>query len=176
MKPGWLRSISSLLLMSALTPGVWAQQPPPKVTVALSEQREMLPTVTPFADRLGGAVSHVVATNGSLVTTFPEHPGVEPELLDAELASQEVQGELYLVGGAVMCLALDARAAVERLRVACHGPEPDFHVSPPTPDAAPPSSGVRWASNDSPAGPPSSANPNRGAASRSTSKGWSTAS
>lgn len=39
--------------------------------------------VTPFADRLGGAVSHVVATNGSLVTTFPERPGAEPELLDA---------------------------------------------------------------------------------------------
>jgi Cof subfamily protein (haloacid dehalogenase superfamily) len=39
--------------------------------------------VTPFADRLGGAVSHVVATNGSLVTTFPDRPGAEPELLDA---------------------------------------------------------------------------------------------
>jgi hypothetical protein len=31
------------------------------------------------------------------------------ELLDAELAAEDVQGELYLVGGAVMCLALDAR-------------------------------------------------------------------
>jgi hypothetical protein len=33
------------------------------------------------------------------------------ELLDAELAAEEVTGELYLVGGAVMCLALDARDA-----------------------------------------------------------------
>jgi len=30
-------------------------------------------------------------------------------LLDAELAAENVVGELYLVGGAVMCLALDAR-------------------------------------------------------------------
>lgn len=33
------------------------------------------------------------------------------ELLDAELARTEVAGEVYLVGGAVMCLALDARTA-----------------------------------------------------------------
>lgn len=33
------------------------------------------------------------------------------ELLDAELAAADVEGELYLVGGAVMCLALDAREA-----------------------------------------------------------------
>lgn len=33
------------------------------------------------------------------------------ELLDAELATNDVQGELYMVGGAVMCIALDARAA-----------------------------------------------------------------
>jgi hypothetical protein len=33
------------------------------------------------------------------------------ELLDAELAADEATGELYLVGGAVMCLALKARDA-----------------------------------------------------------------
>jgi hypothetical protein len=33
------------------------------------------------------------------------------ELLDAELRTEEVQGEVYLVGGAVMCLALHARPA-----------------------------------------------------------------
>ena len=33
------------------------------------------------------------------------------ELLDCELGNVETEGELYLVGGAVMCLALDARYA-----------------------------------------------------------------
>jgi hypothetical protein len=33
------------------------------------------------------------------------------ELLDAELAAENVEGELYLVGGAVMCVALGARDA-----------------------------------------------------------------
>jgi hypothetical protein len=33
------------------------------------------------------------------------------ELLDAELAAADAMGELYLVGGAVMCIVFDARAA-----------------------------------------------------------------
>lgn len=33
------------------------------------------------------------------------------ELLNSELATIEAQGEVYLVGGAVMCLAVNARAA-----------------------------------------------------------------
>lgn len=37
------------------------------------------------------------------------------ELLDAELAAAETHGEVYLVGGAVMCLALDARAATRNV-------------------------------------------------------------
>lgn len=36
-------------------------------------------------------------------------------LLDGELAAEETIGELYLVGGAVMCLALDARDATREV-------------------------------------------------------------
>jgi hypothetical protein len=37
------------------------------------------------------------------------------ELLNAELARQEAEGEVYLVGGAVMCLALNARDATRNV-------------------------------------------------------------
>lgn len=35
------------------------------------------------------------------------------ELLDVELGARDAEGELYLVGGAVMCLAFDAREATK---------------------------------------------------------------
>jgi len=35
------------------------------------------------------------------------------EMLNAELAAEEVQGEIHMVGGAVMCLALNARDATQ---------------------------------------------------------------
>ncbi len=37
------------------------------------------------------------------------------ELLNAELATTDTHGEVYLVGGAVMCLALDTRASTRDL-------------------------------------------------------------
>lgn len=42
------------------------------------------------------------------------------ELLDAELAERNIQGELYLVGGAVMCLALDARDSTRNVDALFH--------------------------------------------------------
>jgi hypothetical protein len=35
------------------------------------------------------------------------------EMLNAELAAEDVQGEIHMVGGAVMCLALNARDAAQ---------------------------------------------------------------
>lgn len=37
--------------------------------------------VTQFVDQLGGAVSHIVATNGSMISTFPVDDGTDPQLL-----------------------------------------------------------------------------------------------
>lgn len=42
------------------------------------------------------------------------------ELLDQELATTETHAELYLVGGAVMCLALGARAATRDIDALFH--------------------------------------------------------
>lgn len=42
------------------------------------------------------------------------------ELLDVELGTEGVDGEVYLVGGAVMCLALDARPSTRDLDAFFH--------------------------------------------------------
>lgn len=55
-------------------------------------------------ERAAGAGRHLVKlTRQDILKLF--------ELLDHELCEVGVEGEVYLVGGAVMCLALEARAA-----------------------------------------------------------------
>jgi hypothetical protein len=56
-----------------------------------------------------GSEVHVVVPGSTKLTAGDMHRLFD--LLDAELGREEAKGEVYLVGGAVMCLVLGARAA-----------------------------------------------------------------
>jgi hydroxymethylpyrimidine pyrophosphatase-like HAD family hydrolase len=88
--------------------------------------------VAQLDDVLAGAVSHVVATNGSLISTFPTHPGDEPQLL--HLLSFDIHRARRIVGdlrasdaGFGFALATDRGFGhepgfVERMPAAVHEP------------------------------------------------------
>jgi Cof subfamily protein (haloacid dehalogenase superfamily) len=92
--------------------------------------------VTEFVDQLGGAVSHVVATNGSLISTYPADEHGDPELLhllsfDADRARRMVVDIRASQPGYGFAYATDAGFAhepgfAERMPAAVHdAPIPD---------------------------------------------------
>lgn len=92
--------------------------------------------VTQFVDQLGGAVSHVVATNGSMIATFPVDDGSDPQLLhllsfDADRARSIVADIRATGSGYGFAYATDAGFAhelgfAERMPAAVHDePVPD---------------------------------------------------
>lgn len=88
--------------------------------------------VTQFVDQLGGAVSHVVATNGSMISTYPANDQREPELLhllsfEARRARQIVVDIRSSRPGYRFAYATDAGFAhepgfAERMPAAVHDP------------------------------------------------------